>query len=195
MRISSVLSSADLPVAELHAGVLDGELMRVGEAYCAIDTVVGPSQRAASIATVVAPWAIAERFTAAWIHGVIHDQPRRLQLCVDSQDNVRPLSSQRFAFREVVLNHNETMPVGGLRVTSPLRTALDIARTHEEFTAATNKVVQSLAALGSGFTLADCIAEMDSRRNLPFKKMAITRLAAALHEESPDYPAVTRYTS
>lgn len=192
MRIATVLSPHDLPTAELQAGILDGELVRVGAAYCAIDTIIGSEHRARSIAVEVPSWSIAERLTAAWVYGVGYEQPGRLHLCVTSKENVRPHSTLRYAFREVVLGTQETCVLGGLRVTTPMRTALDIARTDDEFAETTRDVVRCLATVGRGFTLDDCVAEIRRRRNLPYKTVAITRLSLALGGASPAQPAVTR---
>lgn len=180
MRISTVLSLHDLPAAELQAGVLDGELVRVGDAYCAIDTIIGSDHRAASIAAEVASWSIAERFTAAWVYGIVERQPRRLQLCVNSNNKVRPFSSQRYEYREVVLGEHETTLIGGLAVTTPLRTALDIVRTDKDYSETSREIVRSLGALGQGFGLDDCIGEITVRRNLPHKQVALRRLSSAL---------------
>lgn len=178
MRIPSILSLRDLPPAELQAGVLDGELMRVGGAYCAIDTIIGSGQRAASVAVEVPSWAIAERHTAAWIFGVVDVQPSRLQLCVTNRGGVRPISTQRHEFREVVLAQDETIVMANLTVTTPLRAAIDIARIDAAFLAPTRDVVRGLASLGRGFDFSDCVAALDARRNLPHKRLALERLAA-----------------
>lgn len=153
--------------------------MRIGGAYCAIDTIIGCAQRAASIAVEAPSWAIVERHTAAWIFGVMDVQPSRLQLCVTSHGGVRPLSTQRHEFREVVLRDGETITVGDLTVTTPLRTALDIARINAEFSAPTRAVVRRLASLGRGFDFNDCVAALNARRNLPHKRLALERLATA----------------
>lgn len=194
MRITSVLSFRDLPNVELQAGVLDGELVRVGDAYCAIDTVVGAEERAASIAAEVPAWSIAERMTAAWVYGILDTQPRTLQLCVASRGNIRPISTQRCTFREVVIDDKEIRVVKGLPVTTPLRTALDIARTDDEFTEVTCDIVRGLSTLGAGFQFTDCEQAIDARRNLPNKRVALARLTVALGR---DYsvsrqPALTR---
>lgn len=179
MRIPSILSLSDLPPAELQAGVLDGELMRVGGAYCAIDTIISSPHRAVSVAMEAPSWAIAERHTAAWIFGVLDVQPSRLQLCVTSRRGVRPVSTQRHEFREVVLDDDETIVIGGLTVTTPLRAALDIARINKEFLPPARDIVRGLASLGRGFDLSDCIAALNARRNLPHKRLALERLATA----------------
>lgn len=180
MRLGSVLSQCDLPQAELHAGVLDGELVRVGEGFCAVDTIIDTHHRAVSIAAEVPPWSIAERRTAAWIYGLVVSQPRQLSLCVTRSANVRPTSTQRYAFREVVLSKNEVVTIGGLSVTTPLRTAIDIVRIDDDFQEGNNEVVKALSSIGIGFTLDECEAELASRRNLPHKRKALTRLTAAL---------------
>lgn len=178
MRMASVLSGGDLPTVELQIGVLDGELQRLGDAFCTIDTVVETHHRATSIALNVAPRSIAERFTAAWVYGVVAQVPRRWQLCVDSQNKVRPFSSHRYTFREVVILEHETNVIGGLLVTTPLRTALDIVRTQREFSPSSADVVRKLAALGPGFTLAECREELSGRKNLPHKQIALERLTS-----------------
>lgn len=179
VRLPSVVSTALLPEPELQASLLDGELVRVGGAFCAIDTIIGAQQRAGAIASEVADLAIAEQRTAAWIHGVLPDLPSRLQLCVDAKSGYRPQSSARQVFREVVLDDGDVMSIGGLIVTTPLRTALDLARIAAvEF--GTRDLIRDLSTLGRGFDLVDCVESLERRRNLPNKHRAIARLAAAL---------------
>lgn len=182
MRISTVLSRNDLPNEELQVGVLDGELVRVGGAFCAVDTVIGTQHRAASIAAEVPGYSVAERLAAAWIYGVVNDQPSRLQLCVNAQANVRPTSSARYVFREVVLNDDDTNLIGGLPVTTPLRTALDLARIDVDFSSFTADVIQRLASVGRGFDFSDCESAITCRRNLPNKRVALVRLSETLLE-------------
>ncbi|MEO7348981.1 MAG: hypothetical protein ABIW32_03850 [Terrimesophilobacter sp.] len=189
--MASILSSADLPHAELQASVLDGELVRVGEGFCAIDAIIDAQLRAASIATEVPGWAIAERRTAAWIYGVVGPQPRQLSLCVTSIGNVRPLSSHRYIFREVVLGANEVRTLAGLNVTTPLRTAIDIVRIDDSFQNEGQEIVRALSHVGNGFTLDDCVHDIEARRNLPHKLKALQRLAIALAGARKGQPALT----
>lgn len=91
-----------------------------------------------------------------------------------------------------MLSEKEAGMIGGLRVTTPMRTALDIARTDEEFSDLTREAVRGLAAVGRGFTLDECVTEIGLKRNLPYKRIAITRLSAALGNASTNQPAVTR---
>lgn len=195
MRLGPILSRHDLPTPELQAGVLDGELVRIGEAYCAIDTIIGSQHRAASLAAEAPSRSIAERQTAGWVYGVVSKQPPRLHLCVTSDSNLRPMSTQRFSFREVVLDDTELASLGGFLVTTPLRTAIDIARIDEEFPEASAALVRDLASLGKGFNLQECAVALARRKNLPHKRLALHRLTAALRGEREAQPAFTRYTS
>jgi hypothetical protein len=87
--------------------------------------------------------------------------------------------------------------VGGLSVTTPLRTALDFARTGDNFSEDTREIVRGLASLGRGFGFDDCVAAVKLRRNLPNKRVALDRLNSALGAPSSTdgQPAFTRYTS
>lgn len=192
MHIAPVLTALDLPPEELQAAVLDGELTKVGTAYCAIDTIVATYHRAASIALEVPERAIAERRTAIWVYGIVLEAPRRLQLCVDARTKFRPLSSPRLEFREVVLENTELDSIGGLSITTPMRTALDFARFDGEFSDNSCTIVRALASFGAGFTLDSCISSLKERRNLPHRRRAILRLSAALGHGSRTQPAFTR---
>lgn len=192
MRISPVLTHRDLPFEELQAGVLDGELVRIGPGFCVIDAIVTAEHRAASLAPEIPPRSIAERHTAAWIYGFAQRIPARLQLCVDSRSKWRPFSTRRCEFREVVLRDDEIIMINGLPVTAPLRTALDLARIDPEFTAHSREVIRGLASWGSGFGLESCARALGGRRNLPNKLLALSRLAEALGERPENQFALTR---
>lgn len=158
---------------------LDGELHRVGGAYCSVDAIIGPNHRADSIAAEAPDYAIAEQRTAAWIYGLVYELSRPLQLCVDSRTRKHPVSSRLHVFREVVIVDDEVRTIGTLRVTSPLRTAVDLVRFSDTFLPSDRRIVRRLAAVGT-FRLADCIAAINGRKNLPNKHRALGRLAEAL---------------
>ena len=122
---------------------------------------------------------IAEQRTAAWVLGAIDFLPQRLQLCTDIAARARSASLATITVREVVIEASEFTWIAGLRVTTPLRTALDLARFSEGFEDDERTIVAKLAQLG-GFGLADCTDAIDGRRNLPRKHQAVERLSAAL---------------
>lgn len=79
----------------------------------------------------------------------------------------------------MVIDNSDTTTRGGLRVTTPLRTAIDIARFQVVFDAADAELLGTLALVG-GFSLADALGNLDRRRHLPGKVRASARLIRAL---------------
>jgi len=70
---------------------------------------------------------VAGRMTAAWIYGCAQE-PDRLALLVDAKRRISSLRSTRgCTLHEVRLGPFDVVSLGGLMVSSPLRTALDIA--------------------------------------------------------------------
>lgn len=193
-RLPPVLSCSDLPEAELHAAKLDGEVFAVGECFSPVDEVIGPAHRARSLAAVLPARMIAEQHTAAWVFGATDVPPPRPELCTDIDARARPASLAVLAVREVVIESSEFCWMGGMRVTTPLRTALDLARFSARFGPGERKAIAMLARLGR-FGLADCIEAIESRRNLPLKHRALPRLQAAFSASAPregNQPAETR---
>ncbi|MCU1415852.1 MAG: hypothetical protein JWP32_26 [Schumannella sp.] len=181
-----VLGLDDLPLAERMAARLDGELFSLADVHCPVDEPETPALRLAAVLAGRSARYIAELGTAAWVWGAAPVPPQRLELCVDLRARARPAPARHASVREVVVDDGEVRVLEGRRVTSPLRTAVDLARAREPFTDADVAQVQSLARLG-GFGLAQCLALMDARRNLPDKRRAAARLSSALCQ-----PALTR---
>ncbi|GAB3131344.1 type IV toxin-antitoxin system AbiEi family antitoxin [Marisediminicola antarctica] len=174
-----VLSRFDLPEAELHAARLDGELFAIDECFGPIDLAPHASLRAASLAAILPARLIAEQRTAAWVLGALLDPPAQHQVCADAAARYRFAGAARFTVREVVLDSDDTAVLGGLRVTTPLRTAIDLTRFCAEFGAAEEEIVAGLARIGR-FDLPAAIAGLERRRHLPGKVRAAQRLRAAL---------------
>lgn len=173
--LPAVLGIGDLPLPELMAAVLDAELFPLGDAHCPIDEIDTPALRLAAVLAGRPARLIAELGTAAWVWGARPVVPAPLQLCVDLRARARPVSARNASVREVVLADGDLHRFGGRRVTTPLRTAVDLARAGD----VQPEVVSALARVG-GFGLAECTAEMAARRNLPGKHRALQRLSAAL---------------
>ncbi|MES2170071.1 MAG: type IV toxin-antitoxin system AbiEi family antitoxin [Actinomycetota bacterium] len=175
MRLPAVLSTHDLPSAELQAARLDGELFAIDECFSPIDEIEQRRHRAASLAAIVPDRLIAEQHSAAWVHGALLHAPARHEFCADTRARVRPAGA-RFALREVVIDDSDLMELGGMSVTTPLRTVLDLARFSSEFGEAERQVTRALMVCGR-FGFIDCVSALDRRRNLPGKRQAIARLA------------------
>jgi hypothetical protein len=182
-QLASVLTDRDLPLAELRAMLLDGELVAVDEAFAPIDQPPSPAQRAASVAMYCQQRLIAEQRTAAWIWGAIGEAPQRHELCVSIGARARTNHPGRLTVREVVISEDEIATLGVVRVTRPLRTVVDLTRFQERLDPAL--VVSLMKA--AGLTVEACVDELHRRHNLPGKKLALKRLASL-----SSYPELTR---
>lgn len=178
-RLSPLLDPTDLPEAELRAAVLDGELFAFLGGYCPIDEVAGVRQRAMSIARALPPGVTAERRTAAWVLGLGSEPPSPLEACIDIAVRTRTAPASGLTIREVIIGEDEWVTIGGLRLTTPLRTAIDLARVDEAFGPAERELVRGLALFGD-FGYDDCVAAINARRNLPNKHLAMERLETSL---------------
>jgi hypothetical protein len=175
MRLPSVLTSRDLPWAELQAARIDGDVVALGTAFAPLDEPIGAGHRARAVHADHVERVIAEQRSAAWIWGAMSTPPARAELCVAIGARVR--SRHTAPVREVVIEPGEIVLVDGLQVTSPLRTVLDLARFSDSFAAEEHEIVAALLH-GGGLELDDCLAELRARRNLPNKRRALERLAA-----------------
>lgn len=165
-------------MAELQTARLDGEVVTVNGYYSPIDEPDDIGYRAQVLSMELPGRLIAERHSAAWVFGLLDSPPAIQQFCADAGARVRSPSSSRHQIREVVIDDAETLTIGDLRVTTPLRTAIDIARFTVDFGSEDRAIVAGLMRLG-GFGLADCAATMERRRNLPGKHRALARIRQA----------------
>jgi hypothetical protein len=178
-RLDTVLHPTDLPLAELWAARLDGELFAVDEAFIPIDTPESPEHRARSLSVHCRDRLIAEQLTAAWIWGAAPNPPAKHELCARITARRRSFVVQRSTVREVVIEDDEICELGGILVTSPLRTTIDFARAVDTFDTADAAIVSALIDIG-GLTLPDIVHALNRRRNLPHKVRALKRVKQAL---------------
>lgn len=204
-RLPPVLSASDLPVAELMAARLDGELFPVDDCFVPIDEIEGPAHRARALRAGLTDRTgadrmnperlIAERRSAAWVWGALDLPPAVHELCVTVDSRVVHSAATWVAVREVVITPGEIAHSDGFPVTTAMRTAIDIARVGETFGDTDARTIGRLMAIG-GFGAGDCLAEMDRRRNLPGKHRALLRLTRSEgRAQRGDQPEFTRYTS
>ena len=177
--LPTVLSPAEFPLAELGALRLDGDVYALADGFCVLDEPESPTLRARAVLGSRSGRLIAELGTAAWIWGASPTMPLSHELCADHALRSRPAARAALAVREVRFDPSDVASLDGLRVTIPLRTAVDLARFRPEFTETEAQLVRELANLGD-FTLQDCVELMDRRPNLLEKRRARTRLTAAL---------------
>lgn len=173
-----LLVADELPLPERMAARLDGELYALGDGHCPIDEAETPDLRLASVLRGRHPRLIAELATAAWVWGAATAPPRP-ELCVAVGARTRSAGVRGAGVREVVLAPHDVSRFAVGAVTTPLRTALDLARAREPFTTRDAESVRALALVG-GFGLTEATAALDARRNLPERRRAAERLTAVL---------------
>ncbi|BAS09190.1 hypothetical protein AHiyo4_26120 [Arthrobacter sp. Hiyo4] len=117
---------------ELQSLAADGILAQFHQrGFTLPDAPASPQVRARTVANAVpAPVrqrVVAGRMTAAWIYGCAAE-PDRLALLVDAKRRISSLRGTRgCTLHEVRLGPFDVVSMGGLMVSSPLRTAVDIA--------------------------------------------------------------------
>jgi len=170
-----VLAERDLPRPELIAAQLDGEVFAFASGFCPIDEIVQPAHRA-SVATMGLPHRlIPEQFTAAWIWGALELRPDPQQFCVRLDARVGHASTPAIHVREVVLDDADIAVLGEVAVTTPLRTAVDLARFSSRWTPRERETLDRLMAIGR-FDRGDIERYLDARNKLPAKRLALLRI-------------------
>lgn len=175
-RLPPVLSALDLPLVELQCAALDGDLYALDQCFCSIDEFDTVYLRARALAVNLDPRIIAEQQSAAWVWGALITPPRRHQLCVAIGARTRPAPDVNATLREVVISPEEINTISGLRVTSRLRTIIDLMRFSESFGDREASAVETLMAEGK-LDYESCSNALLARRNLPQKRVALERLA------------------
>lgn len=128
MRLPDLLTPEDLPAAELAALRLDGSLYPLAGAWRPVDLPETRDARAGAAATLLAPPFVADRLTAAWVHGAADRPPDPIQCCVPVSER-GPLGPPGSVVRELKLRDGDLQRIGALRLTTPMRTAADLLRS------------------------------------------------------------------
>ena len=117
---------------------------------------------------------MAGRLTAAWVYGCAQE-PDRLALLVDASRRISSLRSTRgCTFHEVRLGAFDVVSLGGLMVSSPLRTALDIA-LHVDSDRALPVLAALLERTELGVRLRLLRLAVEASPRVPHKKAALER--------------------
>jgi hypothetical protein len=166
---------------ELQSLAADGVLARFHQqGYSLPDVHASPQMRARAAANYVPAGirqrVIAGRMTAAWIYGCAAE-PDRLALLVDAKRRISSLRNTRgCTLHEVRLGPFDVVSLGGLMVSSPLRTALDIA-LHVEPQRAIPALEGLLARPEKDVRLRLLILAIESTPRVPHKKAALEKLS------------------
>jgi hypothetical protein len=171
----TVLDASDLPLAERWAVRLDGDGFVLGDGLIAADEPDGPAQRAASVATDARRYGLVlGGWTAAWVHGGTERLRRPLDLRTDSDGGVR---TKLLPIRQVAFGPRDTVELARVRVTTPFRTAADLARLELRLTDETVAVLRHLVAL-AGLTWPQAVAALAATSTAPGRLRALDRFRA-----------------
>jgi hypothetical protein len=177
-RLPVVLGTDDLPIAELCAARLDGDVFAIDDGWAPIDEPDLPAFRAAVVALRVPRPLIIERLSAAWVHGALATPPAIAQFCVPLSSRIAVISEHRATVREVRIDEAEIIEFGRARCTSVVRTGFDLLR---EPTFDDDRVAAMVAAL---IAARDGLASglrhrLDAATRMPHKSTALARLDRA----------------
>jgi len=162
---------------ELTAAVLDGDLVRVGDAFLPVDLPIGPRERAAVLSTTLGTRIIAARRTAAWVWGARWQLPEPLEGYRSLGLGSMPRDPLRVRLHQVRLAEGDVTMLGDMAVTSPLRTVMDLAMAPGA--AFDEHVVRRLLAT-AGLAPQEVAAALEARPRLRGRLDALRRLQLLL---------------
>ncbi len=115
-------------LAELMACVRDGEMSTVDSGFILSDVPDDIWVRARVVGSVVDARCIAASWSAAWVHGAIQEPPVRHTVALRDGLRMRFAPGQRYDIAQMSFDRVDVMGGEGSYVTTPLRTAIDLAR-------------------------------------------------------------------
>ncbi|GAA3280216.1 hypothetical protein [Paenarthrobacter aurescens] len=172
---------------ELQGMAFDGILLPLyGMSYASPGVAVTHRLRARAAALTVPERirtkVVAGRLTAAWIYGCAK-APEHLSLLVDAKHRISSLrGSTACSLHEVRLGQMDVVSLGGMLVSSPLRTAADIA-LHVEADRALPVLKRLLAREELGIKLRLLILAVEATPRVPHKRRALATLAQLASSE------------
>ncbi|MFC9558451.1 hypothetical protein [Agromyces sp. NPDC056965] len=194
-KLPNVLSIDDLPLAELCAARIDGELMPIDDGWAPVDEPDLPSLRAAAIALRAPRALVIERRSAAWVHGALTSPPAIAQFCVPRTARVAVVSAPRLVVREVAIDPDEIIDFAFARCTTPLRTGFDLLREPGEDDHEVESIVAALCT-DDPRLVSRLRLRFDDANRMPHRGLALERLervgAMLAREEGCGGAAVSR---
>jgi hypothetical protein len=184
--VKRVLSTEDLPLAELTAARLDGELYGVDLCFAPVDEVPSRIQRADAVHRIAPRSVWAELATAAWVHGVGFNAPCPHTFAIDIEHRTGMVVSSAMSVRERRVSPLALTRIGPLAVTTPFQTAVDFLRG-TAFGDEEGVLVAGLLAV-AGSSPGECAHELARRRTVPGNRRALQRLSTLEDAQ----PALTR---
>jgi hypothetical protein len=165
-------------IAELSACTLDGEFALVDSGFVLSDSPDSAVMRARIVVSRVDARAVVASWSAAWVHGAIFNAPPRHTVALRDGLRLRLSPEHRYDIAQMAFEPQDVEGSLGAYVTTPLRTAIDLAR----FTSEDPRLEGALMTLLSmaSATEEDVSDVLERGNNLPYKQRAYRRLRAAL---------------
>jgi len=166
---------------ELQGMAFDGILLPLyGKNYASPGVAITHRLRARAAALSVPERirtkVVAGRLTAAWIYGCAAP-PEKLSLLVDAKHRISSLrGTLPCSLHEVRLGQMDAVSLGGMLVSTPLRTAADIA-LHVETDRALPVLKRLLNRQELGVRLRLLVLAVEAAPRVPHKKRALATLA------------------
>ncbi|NYE20413.1 type IV toxin-antitoxin system AbiEi family antitoxin [Microbacterium immunditiarum] len=170
-----------LSTAELSAACLDGHLVGLGEAYIPADAVETAALRAGSLREILRDTLAATHVSAAWIHGARHDPPVRHTVQRAVPRRLHHVHGLRLVYRDLAVDPADLLVIGGVLVTTPVRTLADVARVDDSDHL---DAARGLAAGHPGLA-DDAICWLEAHGRLPNKRSALPLLHALARDRRP----------
>jgi hypothetical protein len=194
-RLPVVLGTDDLPIAELCAARLDGEVFAIDDGWAPVDEPDLPAFRAAVVALRVPRPLVIERLSAAWVHGGLDLPPEIAQFCVPLGSRIAVINDHRATVREVRIDEAEIVDFGRVRCTSVVRTGFDLLREPAFGDDLVEEVVGTLMAARPGLA-SELHNRLDAAARVPHRSTALARLDRAERAlrpvGEPAQPSLTR---
>lgn len=168
-----------LSLAELSAARLDGDVVELGDAYIPADAVETPALRAGSLRDILGVTLAATHLSAAWIHGATPQPPTRHTVQRAVERRLHHVMGRRFVYRDVAVADDDLLLLGGVLVTTAVRTLADLARVDDT---AHREAMLSLAAERPGLA-RDAARWLDEHRPLPRCRPAMAVLSQLAADE------------
>lgn len=179
-----------LSAAELTAARLDGHLVELGDAFIPADAVETAALRAASLRGILSDDLAATQLSAAWIHGAAVLPPARHAVQRAVPRRLHQVLGRRFVYSDRALAAGDVQRIGGVSVTTRLRTLIDLARRGDgAHVAAAHAMMRLWPDLAPA-----ALARIAESGPFPGKRSAAALLREGARADAAQ-DEVTRYTS
>jgi len=166
-----------LSFAELSAARLDGDVVEIGDGYMPADAIESVSMRAASMRGICGSRLVAGLWSAAWIYGALLEPPSRHAVMRGAAHRVGNLIDRRAVFHDVGVHDSDVLEMAGVRVTSPLRTFVDVARRlHEPAHRERAQAVMSALVTTGSVSPEEALVRLEANGRMPGIRQARTVL-------------------